>query len=233
MLAILDYGAGNIASMRLAFRHLGVKARFVRRAADAAEAERLVFPGVGSAAACMAEIRKRGFDRTLAEARERGTPTLAVCIGLQLLFDFSDEDGGVETLGFWPGAVRRFTFPAESGETPKVPHMGWNRVRRLAPHPLWPPQETVEDEAYYFVHSYHAVPGWSAGGNVICEPRTVAVQHFPAPTVCGATEYGGRVFASAFGAGSFFATQFHPERSGSAGLALLRRFADWDGSPCC
>jgi len=112
MLTILDYGAGNVTSMALAFAHLGVPARVARTAADADGADRIVFPGVGSAAACMAELRARGFDRTLAEARDHGTPTLAVCIGMQLLFGFSDEDGGVSALGFWPGSVRRFAFPA-------------------------------------------------------------------------------------------------------------------------
>lgn len=234
MLTILDYGAGNVTSMALAFARLGVPARVVRTADEAADAGRVVFPGVGSAAACMKEIRARGFDRTIVNAHDRGTPTLAVCIGLQLLFDSSEEDGGVSALGFWPGQARRFTFPAVPGQmAPKVPHMGWNRVHRIASHPVWPDNSSgSEEEAYYFVHSYHVVPGWFAGGGVM-SAETQIRDVTPAPRVYGATEYGGQVFASAAGAGSFFAVQFHPERSGAAGLALLARFAAWDGRlPC-
>lgn len=229
MIVVLDYDAGNLTSMGWALKHVGAEVRVARSAAEADGAERIVFPGVGSAASCMEKLRERGFDRVLAEAYRNNIPTLAVCIGMQLLFETSDEDGGVPALGILPGAVRRFSLPSSTGA--KIPHMGWNRVKRAAPHPLWGDGATADGEAFYFVHSYHAVPGWDTGGAVLSEPAATKMEH--APRVYGATEHGGCAFASAAGAGSFFAVQFHPERSGEAGLALLRRFARWEGAPCC
>ncbi|MDR2391837.1 MAG: imidazole glycerol phosphate synthase subunit HisH [Planctomycetota bacterium] len=224
MLAILDYDAGNIESVRLALRHVGGQPEFARDGAAAAGAERIVFPGVGSACHCMDNLRARGFDRLLAESLAKGIPILAICIGMQLLFDFSEEDGGVAALGVLPGRVRRFQPP---NPFLKVPHMGWNHVATPRRHPLLPSDLPGGD--FYFVHSYYPEPGWE-------DP---AVSHFPsgngrpAGIVYGVTEYAGAVFASAAGTGSLFATQFHPEKSAAAGLGILERFLKWDGSPCC
>ncbi|MCC8189461.1 MAG: imidazole glycerol phosphate synthase subunit HisH, partial [Planctomycetes bacterium] len=181
------------------------------------------FPGGGSARQCMDNLRRRGFDRVLADAVAAGTPVLAICIGMQLLFDHSEEDGGVDTLGLLPGRVRRFqpTDPAM-----KVPHMGWNHTAMPRPHPLLP--DTLAGGDYYFVHSYYVEPAWDDG----------AVAHAPAAAgrepglVYGRTEYAGLTFTAMAGRGSLFASQFHPEKSGETGLDILRRFLQWDGRPC-
>ncbi len=211
MLAILDYDAGNIESVRLALLRTGGRPEFVRDAEAAERAERIVFPGVGAAGQCMKNFRDRGFDLLLRRALEAGKPILAICVGMQLLFDHSEEDGGVAGLGILPGRVRRFR-PRDRND--KVPHMGWNHVDTPSPHPLLPEALTGAD--YYFAHSYYAEP---AGGD-------------NAATVYGRAGYAGLLFAAMVGRGSLFAAQFHPEKSGPAGLDLLGRFCRWDGSPC-
>lgn len=223
MLAILDYDAGNIESVRLALRHVGADPVITRDAAEAARARRIVFPGVGSAAQCMRNLRERGFDAVLRDAVAKGTPVLAICIGMQLLFDHSEEDGGVDALGILPGRVRRFVAPP--GDLSKIPHMGWNHASTLAPHPLLPPGEGAD---FYFVHSYYVEPAWAA-------PQVAHGAALPGRvggTVHGSTDYCGVDFASMAGAGSLFAVQFHPEKSGEAGLEILRRFVHWSGQPC-
>lgn len=223
MLAILDYDAGNIESVRLALRHVGGEPEFVRDADAAARADRIVFPGVGSAAQCMRNLRARGFDRTLRDALTRGTPVLAICIGMQLLFDSSEEDGGVPALGLLPGRARLFR---PSDPTEKVPQMGWNHVDMPRTHPLLPDGNAGGD--FYFVHSYYVEPAWddshAAHGAPIAgrEPGVVY----------GTADYGGVAFTAMAGRGSLFACQFHPEKSGEAGLDILRRFLSWDGKPC-
>lgn len=208
MLAILDYDAGNIESVRLALRHVGGEPVFVRDAAAAAGASRIVFPGVGSARQCMTNLKARGFDRLLRDAVGNGTPVLAICIGMQLLFDASEEDGGVPALGILPGKVR--LFQPDSPET-KVPHMGWNTVAMPRPHPLLP--EARQPDAFYFVHSYYVQPARDSD-------------------VYGTADYAGLAFTAMAGTGSLFAAQFHPEKSGPSGLAILRRFLGWNGRPC-
>ena len=223
MLAILDYEAGNIESVRLALRRVGGDPSFVRDADEGKLADRLVFPGVGAAGQCMANLRSRGFDSFLKTALARNIPILAICVGMQLLFDHSDEDGGVDALGILPGTVRRFR-PASRRD--KVPHIGWNRAETPRRHPLLP--QTLHGADFYFVHSYYAEPAWE-------DP---AAAHSPLPpgraagTVYGATGYAGISFASMVGLNSLFATQFHPEKSAAAGLDLLARFLAWDGKPC-
>lgn len=212
MLAILDYEAGNIESVRLAFRHVGGSPEIVSDPAQAQRADRLVFPGVGSAAHCMRNLGARSFDRVIRDAVAAGKPVLAICIGMQLLFERSDEDDGVEALGILPGRVVRFV-----PDTPytKVPHMGWNTVAMPRRHPLLP--ESLADEDFYFVHSYYVKPDWGDSD----------VGH-----MYGVTEYSGVQFAAMAGTGSLFAAQFHPEKSGEPGLEILRRFLKWDGQPC-
>ncbi len=224
MLAILDYDAGNIESVRLALRHVGGSPEFVRDADAAARADRIVFPGVGTAKQCMTNLKARGFDETLRQAVAEGKPVLAICIGMQLLFDASEEDGGVDALGLLPGRNIRFR-PADPVKE-KVPHMGWNHAAMPRQHPLLPPELPGGD--FYFVHSYHAVPAW--------DDATVIHETLPPgrePGIAyGATEYAGVTFASMIGRGSLFAAQFHPEKSAGAGLDILRRFLRWDGTPC-
>lgn len=207
MLVILDYGAGNLTSVRLAFERLGVEAVVASEASAAAGAARLVFPGVGSAGSGMAGVRQRGFDRLLREAHATGTPILGICLGMQLLLEESAEDGGQAGVGLLSGRVVEFAFPAAARV--KIPQMGWNAVRQRQRHPLW--SGIADDEAFYFVHSYYACPADLA-------------------VTAGETEYGGLEFASALASGSLFAVQFHPERSGEAGLRLLRNFVDWSGA---
>jgi glutamine amidotransferase len=213
MLAILDYDAGNIESVRSALAHVGGEPVFVKDAAEAAHAERIVFPGVGSAAQCMRNLRARKFDTVLADAIARGTPVLAICIGMQLLFDSSDEDGGVDALGLLPGKAVKF---APTDRTMKVPHMGWNRTDMPRRHPLLP--ESLAGADFYFVHSYYVQPAQGAD------------------CAYGLTDYADVRFTAMAGRGSLFACQFHPEKSGAAGLDILRRFLEWDGktgdAPC-
>ncbi len=198
MIAILDYQAGNITSVRRAFASLGQEAVVTADPAIVASADRVVFPGVGAAGSCMANLRSAGLDRSLREIAASGKPLLCVCIGLQLLFDWSDEDGGVACLGLLPGRVVRF---APSDPSIKVPHMGWNDVAFAADDPL---AGALPDRHFYFVHSYHCVPG--PGVQVIAE-----------------ADHGGR-FCAGVRRGNLAAVQFHPEKSGPAGLALLRNF---------
>lgn len=204
MIAILDYGAGNLTSVRLAFERLGVAVKVTTDAAEAARAERIVFPGVGSAESGMAGLRKFGFDGLLRDSFEKGKPILGICLGMQMLFERSEEDGGVEGLGLLKGSVRSFYERRLPGM--KIPHMGWNSVRQVLPHPIF--EGIAQDEAFYFVHSYYA------DGAAL-----------------GVTEYGFD-FTSAAGKKNLFAAQFHPERSGDAGLKMLYNFANWKGNPC-
>lgn len=223
MLAILDYDAGNIESVRLALRHVGGDPVFVRDAATAAKAERIVFPGVGTAGQCMKNLRAQGFDNVLRDAVAKGTPVLAICIGMQLLFDSSNEDGGVEALGILPGraALFRPTDPRD-----KVPQMGWNHVAMPRRHPLLPDDPTGGD--FYFVHSYYIEPAWD-DADVVHAPTKPGSE---AGTVYGTADYAGVTFTAMAGRGSLFAAQFHPEKSGETGLAILRRFLHWDGTTC-
>ncbi len=209
MIAILDYGAGNLTSVQLALSHLGADAFLAADATSAANADRIVFPGVGSAASGMAGVKARHFDRLLADAFEAGKPVLCVCLGMQMLLDSSEEDGFVASLGVIPGVVRKFSF---ADPEVKVPHMGWNTVEHDAKHPLW--RGIPSGTAFYFVHSYFADAS-------------------NASDVVGSTEYAGKQFASVLAKRNFFATQFHPERSGVFGMKLLKNFLDWEVSSCC
>lgn len=210
MIGILDYGAGNLTSVRLAFGRIGAEARLVTSPEEAIGCDRLVFPGVGSAKSAMDGLVERGFDRLVKEAVGKGLPVLAICVGMQLLLEHDTEDGGVDGLAIIRGRVQRFDFPPE--QRVKVPHIGWNAVRFAKPHPVL--QGISDGTAFYFVHSYYASPA---------VPDAIA----------GITEYAGLEYASALASASVFATQFHPERSGTAGLKLLKNFTEWDGKPCC
>ncbi len=196
--AILDYQAGNLASVRRALAHLGVEAEVTDDPARIAIADRVIFPGVGAAASCMDNLTARGLDRAIAEFAATGRPLLGVCIGMQLLFERSEEDGGVACLGLLPGTVRRFR-PSEP--TLKVPHMGWSDVTTVA-DPLFDGIDAGSH--FYFVHSYFCAP--SAGVAVIAS-----------------ADYGGR-FCVGVRRGNVAAVQFHPEKSGAYGLRLLANF---------
>ena len=206
MIAIVDYKAGNLTSVRLAFDAIAIEAVPTADPAVLARADRIVFPGVGAAASAMANLRATGLIDTLRVRIAAGVPFLGICLGTQILLDRSEEDGGVDALGVLPGTVRKFT---PSDPACKIPHMGWNQVRAARPHPLL---EGVPDGSdFYFVHSYYPDP--ADRGDVI-----------------GTTDYAGIVFASMIGRGNVAATQFHVEKSGKTGLHVLRNFARWDGA---
>ncbi len=197
-IAIVDYGMGNLRSVQKAFERVGYPAVVTRDPARIAAAAGVVLPGVGAFGACMENLRAYGLAEAVRRAIERGTPFFGICLGMQLLFEESDEFGPVRGLGLLPGRVVR--FPEQRGL--KVPHMGWNRIRILREVPYF--DGVAEGSFVYFVHSFYVAPA---------DPSlAVAV-----------TEHGLR-FASAVARGNLFATQFHPEKSQRVGLQLLANF---------
>ena len=195
--AIIDYGIGNLRSVEKAFRAAGREAVVSADARVLREAERLVLPGVGAFRACMTELAARGFDRLVCERVSAGVPLLGVCVGMQMLFEESEEFGRAAGLGLLGGRVRRF------GPELLAPQVGWNQVRQRTAHPL---VEGVEDGAFfYFVHSYY------------CDASDER-------DAVGETVYGG-AYASVVARGVVCGVQFHPEKSQAAGLRLLRNFA--------
>ncbi len=203
MIAILDYKAGNQTSVLRALAHLGIPAAVTADPDALARADGIVFPGVGQAAHAMSVLRSEGLDRSLRDAVRRGQPVLGICLGCQILLDMSEE-GMVDTLGILPGRCRRFPddLVQEDGGRAPVPHMGWNSVRTEKENPLF---RGVDPAAqFYFVHSYYVEP----------DPALVL----------GTTDYAGKRFCSFYGRPGLWATQFHPEKSGRAGLQLLRNF---------
>lgn len=208
--AIIDYGMGNLHSIGKAVEHVAGDLR-VSVTADAAtirRADRVIFPGVGAIRDCMQELQRLGLDEVIREVAGR-KPLLGVCLGMQALLEFSEENGGTPALGVFAGQVRRFPEglrDAHSGARLKIPHMGWNQVRQRA-HPLW--AGIPQDSRFYFVHSYYAQPAREQD-------------------CAGTTDYGIE-FTSAVARDGLFAVQFHPEKSQYAGLQLLRNFVTWNG----
>ena len=209
MIAIVDYRAGNLTSVARALRSLNVPCVITDRADELRRAERVIFPGVGAAGEAMRNLRDSGLDGCIREIAESGKPLLGICLGTQIIFDYSEEDNRTACLGIIPGGVKRFPEDLkEKGGPLKIPHMGWNRVQISGKHPLF---EGIPGNAeFYFVHSYYPAP--SEGSNVV-----------------GETEYGIR-FASVVSRGSLVAVQFHPEKSGRFGLRILENFSRWEGS---
>jgi imidazole glycerol-phosphate synthase subunit HisH len=198
-LVVIDYGAGNLRSVAKAILSLGYDPRLTSDPSDVERAAALILPGVGAAGQIMGSLRRLGLDEAVTDYIQSGRPFLGVCMGMQVLFDWSDEDGGQACLGVVSGRVRRLN----SGV--KVPHMGWNAVSQISPHPVW---DGIPDDSYfYFVHSY------------VVEPGDRAVES-------GSTEYAGR-FTSAIARDNVFGTQFHPEKSGRWGLRFYRNFVEW------
>ncbi|MGI8740570.1 MAG: imidazole glycerol phosphate synthase subunit HisH [Gammaproteobacteria bacterium] len=212
-IAVIDYGMGNLRSVVKALEYVleGRAQVTVTGDPDALKAsDRIVFPGQGAAGNCMHFLRQNGLDEALREAAA-AKPLLGLCMGMQALVDFSEENGGTECLGLLPGRVSYFGDTFGSSEpTPrlKVPHMGWNQVAQTRAHPLW--RGIADNSRFYFVHSYYVVPR-------------------DASLTAGTAEYG-IPFASVIARDNIFAMQCHPEKSASAGLALLGNFVRWDGA---
>ena len=210
--AVVDYGMGNLRSVAKAIEHVAPRLR-VEVTSDArqvARAARVVFPGQGAMPDCMREMEARGLRAAVLEAAA-AKPFLGICIGLQMLFEASEE-GDTPGLGLLPGRVRRFPserMSDERGARLKVPHMGWNEVRQTVEHPLW--RGIPQDSRFYFVHSYYPVPGR--------RELTAGECVYGVPFTCAAAR------------ANVFAVQFHPEKSAEAGLRLLANFVEWQPAP--
>ncbi len=210
LVALIDYGMGNLHSAAKALERVAPPATRIRlctRPEDLAEADRVVFPGVGAIRDCMAALRRQGLDQALREAAVR-IPVLGICVGMQALMEHSEENQGVDGLGILPGRVCRFPEAMEEGGVRlKIPHMGWNQVHQTRSHPLW--SHIPQDSRFYFVHSYYVTPAE--------ERLTLGVTHYGIP------------FTSAVARDNVAAVQFHPEKSQRHGLALLANFITWNG----
>ena len=204
MIAIIDYGMGNLRSVQKAFEYLGFEAVVTDDAAVVAASDRVVLPGVGAFEDAMARLRETGLDKAFLAAARSGKPVLGICLGMQMMFERSEENGVHEGLGLFPGAVTRFE---ERGL--KIPHMGWNTLH-TRDCPLF---DAGDDPCVYFVHSYCVAE--------VSDSFTAATCDY------------GQTFTAAVCRGNIMATQFHPEKSGDAGLRMLRRFAAWKGAAPC
>ncbi len=202
-IAIVDYGMANLRSVQKAFEHVGVAARIISTPEDVRSVDRLVLPGVGAFKDAVATLRAKGLADPIVAHIENGKPFLGICLGLQMLFDVGYEDGEHRGLGVLRGKCVRFDVDETLGL--KVPHMGWNRVHQSAAHPLW--DGIVQDDFFYFVHSYHVVPA--------------------KPALETGLTFHGPGFTSAVARDNIFATQFHPEKSAASGLRLYENFIHW------
>lgn len=201
---VIDYGMGNLHSVQKALSYLGAQPVLSQNAAEIANAERLILPGVGAFGDAMAELKRLGLADAVCKAVKKGTPLLGICLGMQLLFERSDEGGAQRGLGLIPGAVTKFEIKE------KVPHMGWNSVQNRDDVLF---KGLPAEFSVYFVHSYCA-------------------QETRSPYAAGITEYGVP-FVCAVHRGNVFGCQFHPEKSGENGMQILRNFlAVQGGAPC-
>jgi glutamine amidotransferase len=209
MIAIVDYRAGNLTSVARALQYLNVPCVITDRADELRRADRVIFPGVGAAGEAMRNLKEKNLAVCIRELFESGKPLLGICLGTQVIFEYSEEDNRTPCLGIIPGGVKRFPEGMiEKGDRLKIPHMGWNRVAFRGDHPLF--SGIPGNAEFYFVHSYYPAPSNSSD-------------------VAGETGYGIR-FASAVARRNLVAVQFHPEKSGRFGLKILENFSRWDGS---
>jgi len=212
MIALVDYGISNLRSVQKAFEHLGTEVTLVDTPARLAQADRLILPGVGAFPAGMRGLRERGLIEPIKQAARDGKPLIGICLGMQLLFESSDEMGETAGLGLLPGRVTKIrdtrSTGQEAGHLPhsalKIPHVGWNQLEVVRQHPLL--RELVSGSHTYFVHSFAVYP----------DQRDI---------VLATTDYGGP-FASIVGQGNVCGLQFHPEKSQAVGLKLLSNFLE-------
>jgi len=209
MIAIIDYDAGNLTSVARAVTHLGFKCIVTNDTKEIGKAERIIFPGVGAAGSAMESIKRLGLDEAIKEAFSSGKPVLGICLGTQIIMEYSEEND-TECLGIIGGKVLSFRFDEirRNGAGLKIPHMGWNRIILQKKHFIL--SDLKEGDEFYFVHGYYPVPDDPA-------------------YLIGTTEYG-IPFASVIGYKNIIATQFHPEKSGRPGLSILKNFCMWN--PC-
>jgi len=208
MIAIIDYGVGNLFSLQSSLRAIGAEARVTGDPAVIQSADRLILPGVGAFADAAALLRRDGLDQVVLEEAAKGKPLLGICLGMQLLFDYSLEYGRHPGLGLIPGAVEPIRKVIPTGY--KVPHIGWNALHFPKSRPVSPLFRYVQEgDCVYFVHSYY---GTNCPGSVIAT-----------------AEYGEELTA-AVGRGNVLGVQFHPEKSGPVGLAILRAFGEGAGT---
>ncbi len=204
MITIIDYNAGNIKSVQRACAEVGVQAIVTSDPTTVAKAEKIIFPGVGAAPSAMEYLKKTGLDVALVKAFEGGIPILGICLGAQIILD-SSEEGNQKCLGLVAGKTVRFRI---RDKLLKIPHMGWNEVKAVQPHPLLDGIQPGDE--FYFVHSYYPQPA-------------------DKKDVYAVSSHGGD-FCAALGSRNLFAMQFHPEKSGPLGLQILERFARWNGT---
>ncbi|GAB4455910.1 MAG: imidazole glycerol phosphate synthase subunit HisH [Anaerolineae bacterium] len=202
-LVIVDYGVGNFRNVQKAFEAVGAAAEITDSVQTVEAAEVVVLPGVGAFGDAMRHLRERGLDQPVLAAARAGKPVFGICVGLQLLFEESEEMGRHEGLGILPGKIVR--FPNRPGFV--VPHMGWNQIEPARPHPLL--RRVNSGDFAYFAHSYYAVPANPAD-------------------IIACTDYG-QLFPTVVGRDNVCAIQFHPEKSQQVGLQILRNFVEWAG----
>lgn len=209
--AVIDYGMGNLHSISKALQHADGHTEVLVTADRGmiAAADRVVFPGVGAIRDCMDSLRRLELIDVIREVSAQ-KPFLGICLGLQALLDFSEENGNTPCTGLFSGTVMRFREPLVDahGQSLKVPHMGWNNVHQTSDHPLW--KDIPQDSRFYFVHSYHV--------SDVAPGQIAATADYPDS------------FPVALADGKKFAVQFHPEKSQTAGLRLLANFLAWDGT---
>ena len=202
MIAVIDYGAGNLRSVTNALAKLGYQPKVTRQPGDLLDAAAVIFPGVGAAADTMRNLTETGLDNAIRRVAAQDRPLFAICVGMQVLLSNSEEGGFHQCLGVIPGTVRRLPPGL------KVPHMGWNQVKQTLGHPVL--DGIPDEEDFYFVHSYYPDP----------DDRGL---------VAGTTEYGVE-FSSLIIRGNLVATQFHPEKSGGSGLLMYDNFLRFAGA---
>ena len=207
MIAIVDYGVGNLFSLKSSFAYIGHEARVTGDREEILSADRIVLPGVGAFGDAADKLRATGLDEAVQEAAQRGKPLFGICLGMQLLFDEGEEFGLHRGLGLIPGRVvsMRSAVPPSL----KLPQIGWNGLRLVRPHPLF--RDVRDGEQVYFVHSFH---GTDCAGSLLAT-----------------TEYGAEITA-AVGRGCVMGCQFHPEKSGNVGLKILKAFAETEDFTC-